>query len=92
MVMKRAMDEKRAHDESRRAQGLMQIAQRATREQEARFSQLADSIDEVFFVMDAQYRETLISIPHTSGYGDAAVRVSTTIRGHSWKRSRMTIA
>jgi two-component system, cell cycle sensor histidine kinase and response regulator CckA len=38
-------------------------AERALQEREERFRQLAENIEEVFFVMDAQYRETLYISP-----------------------------
>jgi PAS domain S-box-containing protein len=38
-------------------------AEEAIRESEARFRQLVENIEEVFFVMDAQYRETLYISP-----------------------------
>jgi two-component system cell cycle sensor histidine kinase/response regulator CckA len=56
---KRAIEEKRALDQSVRAHRLMEQAQHDLRERDERFGQLADNIDEVFFVMDAAHRETL---------------------------------
>jgi PAS domain S-box-containing protein len=55
----RAIEEKRSRDQSVRAQRLMEQAQVALREREERFGQLADNIDEVFFVFDAFHNETL---------------------------------
>jgi PAS domain S-box-containing protein len=55
----RAIEDKRARDQSLRAERLMEQAQAALREREERFGQLADNIDEVFFVFDAPHNETL---------------------------------
>lgn len=63
LAVKRAIEEKRARNESRRSQQLIDQAQRLAREQEERFLQLAENIDEVFFVMDARRRETLYINP-----------------------------
>jgi two-component system cell cycle sensor histidine kinase/response regulator CckA len=60
---KRAVEEKRARDESHRAHALMEQAQEQARETEERFLQLADNIDELFFLMDAQHRKTLYINP-----------------------------
>ena len=63
MAVKRALEEKRSRDESQRSQALMEQAQREVREREERFSQLADNIDEVFFVFSALRSETLYINP-----------------------------
>jgi two-component system cell cycle sensor histidine kinase/response regulator CckA len=63
IAVTRAIEEKRARSESRLAQQLIEQAQHQAREQEERFLQLAETIDEVFFVMDAQTRETLYINP-----------------------------
>ncbi|MGZ3545625.1 MAG: PAS domain S-box protein [Gemmatimonadaceae bacterium] len=63
IAIRRAIDEKRARDESHKAQQLMQKAQEEAQEREERFRQLAENIDEVFFISDAQYRETLYINP-----------------------------
>jgi two-component system cell cycle sensor histidine kinase/response regulator CckA len=63
IAVTRAIEEKRARTESRRAQQLIEQAQGQAREQEERFLQLAQTIDEVFFVMDAQHQETLYINP-----------------------------
>jgi two-component system cell cycle sensor histidine kinase/response regulator CckA len=60
---KRAVEEKRARDESHRAHALMEQAQQDAHEREERFLQLADNIDELFFVMDAQHSVTLYINP-----------------------------
>lgn len=52
----RALDEKRTR-------GLIERAQQEVHERDERFRQLADNIDEVFFVMDAQFTETLYINP-----------------------------
>jgi PAS domain S-box-containing protein len=59
IAARRAIDEKRARDESLRADLAMRMAQDEARDREERFHQLAENIDEVFFIMDAQFRETL---------------------------------
>jgi PAS domain S-box-containing protein len=59
MAVTRALEEKNSRDESQRSQALMELAQRDVREREERFGQLADNIDEVFFVFDALHSETL---------------------------------
>jgi PAS domain S-box-containing protein len=63
LAVKRAIEEKRSRNESRRSQELIEKAQQQAREQEERFLQLAENIDEVFFVMDARRRETLYINP-----------------------------
>jgi len=63
LAVKRAIEEKRARNESRRSQQLIEHAQHQAREQEERFLQLAENIDEVFFVMDAEHRKTLYINP-----------------------------
>jgi PAS domain S-box-containing protein len=63
IAVTRALEEKRTRSESRRSQQLVEQAQQQAREQEERFLQLAETIDEVFFVMDAQHRETLYINP-----------------------------
>jgi two-component system cell cycle sensor histidine kinase/response regulator CckA len=63
IAVARAIEEKRSRDESRRSHQLVEKAQQQAREQEQRFLQLAETIDEVFFVMDAQHRETLYINP-----------------------------
>jgi PAS domain S-box-containing protein len=63
IAVARAIEEKRTRDESRLAQQLIEQAQQQAREQEERFLQLAETIDEVFFVMDAAHRETLYINP-----------------------------
>jgi PAS domain S-box-containing protein len=63
IAVTRAIEEKRVRTESRLAQQLIEQAQHQAREQEERFLQLAETIDEVFFVMDAQHRETLYINP-----------------------------
>ena len=59
----RAVLHKRGRDETSRAQQLMKNAQEHAREHEERFLQLAESIDELFFVMNAKYTETLYINP-----------------------------
>jgi len=59
----RAVLDKRRRDESFHAQQLMTNAQQHAREQEERFLQLAENIDELFFVMSAQHTETLYINP-----------------------------
>jgi len=59
----RAVLDKRRRDESFHAQQLMTNAQQHAREQEERFLQLAENIDELFFVMNAQHTETLYINP-----------------------------
>jgi PAS domain S-box-containing protein len=59
----RAVLDKRARDESSRAQQLMKNAQQHALEHEERFLQLAESIDELFFVMNAKHTETLYINP-----------------------------
>jgi two-component system cell cycle sensor histidine kinase/response regulator CckA len=59
----RAVLDKRGRDESLRAQQLMTNAQQHAREQEERFLQLAENIDELFFVLNGQYTETLYINP-----------------------------
>jgi two-component system cell cycle sensor histidine kinase/response regulator CckA len=63
IAIARAIEEKRNRNESQRSQQLIEQAQHQAREQEERFLQLAETIDEVFFVMDAQNRETLYINP-----------------------------
>ena len=63
LAIKRAVEEKRARVESRRSHQLVEQAQHEAREQEQRFLQLAETIDEVFFVMDADDRKTLYINP-----------------------------
>jgi two-component system cell cycle sensor histidine kinase/response regulator CckA len=63
IAVARAIEEKRARTESRLSQQLVEQAQQQAREQEERFLQLAETIDEVFFVMDAAHRETLYINP-----------------------------
>jgi two-component system, cell cycle sensor histidine kinase and response regulator CckA len=63
IAVTRAIEEKRARSESRRSQQLIEQAQQQAREQEERFLQLAETIDEVFFVMDAHNGETLYINP-----------------------------
>jgi two-component system cell cycle sensor histidine kinase/response regulator CckA len=63
IAIRRAIDEKRARDESHEAHKLMQNAQEEAHEREERFRQLAENIDEVFFISDAQYKETLYINP-----------------------------
>ena len=63
IAVARAIEEKRARTESRLAQQLIEQAQHQAREHEERFLQLAETIDEVFFVMDAKHRETLYINP-----------------------------
>lgn len=63
IAIDRAVDEKRTREEALRSQRLMQEAQNEARDREARFRQLADNIHEVFFMMDAQFRETLYINP-----------------------------
>ena len=63
LAVKRAIEEKRARNESGRSQQLIEQAQQQAREQEERFLQLAENIDEVFFVMDARHRKTLYINP-----------------------------
>jgi PAS domain S-box-containing protein len=63
IAVKRAIEEKRARNESRRSQQLIEQAQQQAREQEERFLQLAENIDEVFFVLGARQRETLYINP-----------------------------
>ena len=58
-AVRRAIEEKRARDQSVRAERWMEQAQHDLRERDERFGQLADNIDEVFFVMDAAHSETL---------------------------------
>jgi two-component system, cell cycle sensor histidine kinase and response regulator CckA len=59
----RAVLDQRGRDESLRAQRLMKNAQQHAREHEERFLQLAENIDELFFVMNAQHTETLYINP-----------------------------
>jgi two-component system cell cycle sensor histidine kinase/response regulator CckA len=59
----RAVRERRGRDESSRAQQLMKNAQQHARDHEERFLQLAENIDELFFVMNAQHTETLYINP-----------------------------
>jgi PAS domain S-box-containing protein len=59
----RAVLEKRGRDESFRSQQLMKNAQQHARDHEDRFLQVAENIDEIFFVMNAQYTETLYINP-----------------------------
>jgi PAS domain S-box-containing protein len=63
IAVARAIEEKRARTESRLSQQLVEQAQHQAREQEERFLQLAETIDEVFFVMDAAHRKTLYINP-----------------------------
>jgi len=63
IAVTRAIEEKRARTESRLSQQLIEQAQQQAREQEERFLQLAETIDEVFFVMDSQHQETLYINP-----------------------------
>jgi two-component system, cell cycle sensor histidine kinase and response regulator CckA len=63
LAVNRAIEEKRARNESRHSQQLIEQAQQQAREQEERFLQLAENIDEVFFVMDAHHRKTLYINP-----------------------------
>ena len=63
VAARRAVEEKRARDEARRTQELMERAQRERREHEERFLQLADNIDEVFFLFDAKHTQTLYINP-----------------------------
>src|ERR1700694_821372 len=63
LAVTRAIEEKGARSESRRSQQLIEQAQQQAREQEERFLQLAETIDEVFFVMDAHHGETLYINP-----------------------------
>ena len=63
IAVKRAIEDKRARDESRHNQAMMEQAQQERREHEERFLQLADNIDELFFVIDAQHKETLYINP-----------------------------
>jgi PAS domain S-box-containing protein len=63
IAVARSIEEKRARTESRLAQQLIEQAQHQAREQEERFLQLAETIDEVFFVMDAAHRQTLYINP-----------------------------
>jgi two-component system, cell cycle sensor histidine kinase and response regulator CckA len=62
MAVTRALEEKRARDESVRAPKMMEQAQDVHRGDE-RFSQLADNIDEVFFVMGAEFKKTFYINP-----------------------------
>jgi two-component system cell cycle sensor histidine kinase/response regulator CckA len=59
IAAKRAVEEKRARDKTISAQRLVEQAQHDLRERDERFGQLADNIDEVFFVLDARHTETL---------------------------------
>ncbi|MGZ3330547.1 MAG: PAS domain S-box protein [Gemmatimonadaceae bacterium] len=59
----RAVLDKRGRDESSHAQQLVTNAQQHAREHEERFLQLAENIDELFFVMNAQYTEILYINP-----------------------------
>ena len=63
LAVKRAVEERVARNESRRSQQLIEQAQQQARDQEERFLQLAENIDEVFFVMDAHNRTTLYINP-----------------------------
>jgi PAS domain S-box-containing protein len=63
LAVKRAIEEKRARSESQRSRQLIEQAQQQAREQEERFLQLAENIDEVFFVLGARQRETLYINP-----------------------------
>jgi len=63
IAVNRAVEDKRARNESRHNQAMMEQAQQERREHEERFLQLADNIDELFFVMDAQHQETLYINP-----------------------------
>jgi two-component system, cell cycle sensor histidine kinase and response regulator CckA len=63
LAVNRAIEEKRARNESRHSQQLIEQAQQQAREQEERFLQLAENIDEVFFVMDSHHRKTLYINP-----------------------------
>jgi two-component system cell cycle sensor histidine kinase/response regulator CckA len=63
IAVKRAIEEKHTRNESRLSQQLIEQAQQQAREQEERFLQLAENIDEVFFVMDAHNRQTLYINP-----------------------------
>ena len=63
IAARRAIEEKRHHADSRRAQHEIEKAQLDVREREERFSQLADNIDELFFVMDARHKTTLYINP-----------------------------
>gem|GEM_PF-3500058 len=63
IAAKRAIEEKRARDESLRVQQLMEDAQQEGRERETRFRQFADNMDEVFFVLDGQNMKALYINP-----------------------------
>jgi two-component system cell cycle sensor histidine kinase/response regulator CckA len=63
IAVKRAVEDKRARSESRHNQAMMEQAQRERSEHEERFLQLADNIDELFFVMDARHKGTIYINP-----------------------------
>jgi two-component system, cell cycle sensor histidine kinase and response regulator CckA len=63
VAARRAVEEKRARDESRRGRQLIEEAQRDARDHEERFLQLAENIDEVFFIQNQRYTETLYINP-----------------------------
>ena len=59
IAVQRAIEEHRAKAELARAQTLTQEFEVQAREREERFAQLADSISEVFYLVDADYSRTL---------------------------------
>jgi PAS domain S-box-containing protein len=59
LAVSRAVRERRARDEVERAQSHAAAAEREAIAHASRFAQLADNTSEVFFVMDADFRETL---------------------------------
>jgi two-component system cell cycle sensor histidine kinase/response regulator CckA len=63
LAVRRAVEEKRSKDVSRRSLQTVERAQRERQEHEERFLQLADNIDELFFVMDARHKKTLYINP-----------------------------
>jgi two-component system, cell cycle sensor histidine kinase and response regulator CckA len=63
IAAKRAIEEKRARDESLRAQQLMAHVQQEARDGEARYRSFAENMDEVFFVLDGRSMKTLYINP-----------------------------
>ena len=59
IAVTRAVEDKRSRDASIRSDRLIEQTKHELREREERFGQLADNIDEVFFVFDAAHDETL---------------------------------
>jgi two-component system cell cycle sensor histidine kinase/response regulator CckA len=59
IAVKRAVEDKRSRDASLQSQRLIEQTKHELREREERFGQLAENIDEVFFVFDAPHTETL---------------------------------